>query len=90
MHCLALWGQDSRGQRSHPGGRTGQKQQMYMQVLAWSSARCVLNVSRAVAEDGNLDLIVTELRNFQDRLGLGNLPARGPEGLKNLFKVTQL
>lgn len=90
MHCLALWGQDLRGQRLHPGGRAGQKRRMYTQVLTWSFARCMLNVSRAVAEDGDLDLIVTALWSFRDRSGLGNVPAWGPERVKNLFKVTQL
>ena len=31
-----------------------------------------------------------ELGNFQDRWGLGNLPAGGPERVRDLFEVTQL
>lgn len=44
---------------------------------------------------GNLDLVVRaflgkESGNFQDRRGLGNLPAGGPERVRVLFEVTQL
>lgn len=51
--------------------------------LGWTS-------SQAAVECGNLDLVVRESGNFQDRWDLGNLPVGGPERVKDLFEVTQL
>lgn len=90
LECTAWHFGGSTGHRSYPGGRTGQGQQIAMWVLLWSSAHWGLTTSQAVAEDGNLNLVVRELGHFQDGGFLGNLPAGGSERVRHLFEITQL
>lgn len=90
MHCLALWGQHLPGQRSYPGEGLGRGNKCPRGCFFWSPAHWGLTISQAVAEDGNLNLVVRELENFQDGGLVGNLPAGGPERGRDLFEVTQL